>query len=496
MTAVKKHQQARVTKDTTNAANVGKQSTQLPAVPALQMEQPAALQKKENKTGLPDSLKAGVETLSGVSMDDAKVHYNSPKPAQLNAFAYAQGANIHVAPGQEKHLPHEAWHVAQQKQGRVKATMQMKGAVPVNDDARLEQEADVMGAKAAQFSGDNITTTAVAQTASQDNDDVVQGVFTFRVKTDDYTIVNTNYYRVQQTKYMTGNQEHKHVTADSVKDALWTGMEGMTLDAFGRRLMQISDEYLDLPGLEMLETHKLFDEDNPINAGLNQAMIENSATFDQVMADMPRLSSELNALIQTFELAHNQGNANSKNMAAFFIQNKALELIESMDKFRDMMPLVNVISGIQKGAHEREAKAFLKDGTTSVNVNNNLDALWAFFDFAAIEEMTGDTPGAIRRSIRDSLPWVNMLALENLATEKVAIAEGVEPSETSINAQDILDTVAIMMLRNHIKLTKLSYPAAALASKFDSEENIRAQLVKHGSPVTRKTVAYFACNGW
>jgi hypothetical protein len=101
-----------------------------------------------NKTGLPDQLKTGVENLSGYSMDDVKVHRNSPKPAQLQAHAYAQGTDIHLAPGQEKHLPHEAWHVVQQKQGRVKPTMQMKGKVNVNDDAGLEREADVMGGRA------------------------------------------------------------------------------------------------------------------------------------------------------------------------------------------------------------------------------------------------------------------------------------------------------------------------------------------------------------
>lgn len=105
----------------------------------------ASLQKKANKTGLPDSLKSGVENLSGHAMDDVQVHYNSGKPQQLQAHAYAQGTDIHVAPGQEQHLPHEAWHVAQQKQGRVKPTMQMKAGVPVNDDAGLEREADIMG---------------------------------------------------------------------------------------------------------------------------------------------------------------------------------------------------------------------------------------------------------------------------------------------------------------------------------------------------------------
>lgn len=70
-------------------------------------------------SGLPDSLSSGIESLSGYSMDHVKVHYNSDKPAQLNAHAYAQGADVHVASGQERHLPHEAWHVVQQKQGRI-----------------------------------------------------------------------------------------------------------------------------------------------------------------------------------------------------------------------------------------------------------------------------------------------------------------------------------------------------------------------------------------
>ena len=103
---------------------------------------------RANNTGLPDQLKSGIESLSGLSMDDVRVHYNSSQPAQLNALAYAQGRDIHLAPGQERHLPHEAWHVVQQAQGRVRPIMQMKEGVPVNDDVELEREADVMGARA------------------------------------------------------------------------------------------------------------------------------------------------------------------------------------------------------------------------------------------------------------------------------------------------------------------------------------------------------------
>ena len=103
--------------------------------------------ERENHTGMPDNLKAGIEILSGLSMDDVKVRYNSSKPAQLQALAYTKGAEIHVRPGQERHLPHEAWHVVQQKRGRVKPTMQVKG-VAINDDQWLESEADMMGIKA------------------------------------------------------------------------------------------------------------------------------------------------------------------------------------------------------------------------------------------------------------------------------------------------------------------------------------------------------------
>lgn len=110
----------------------------------LQMKQPPA----KNATGMPDRLKAGIESLSGIALDDVRVHYNSAQPAQLGALAYAQGTDIHVAPGQERHLPHEAWHIVQQAQGRVKPTMQLENGATVNDDPQLEHEADTFGASA------------------------------------------------------------------------------------------------------------------------------------------------------------------------------------------------------------------------------------------------------------------------------------------------------------------------------------------------------------
>ncbi len=118
------------------------------------IEDKLSSQKQENRTGLPDGLKKGMEGLSGYSLDHVKVHYNSNRPAAVNAHAYAQGADIHLAGGQEKHLAHELGHVVQQMEGRVKATTNIAG-LAVNNNPALEREATVMGERALQFSAIN-----------------------------------------------------------------------------------------------------------------------------------------------------------------------------------------------------------------------------------------------------------------------------------------------------------------------------------------------------
>jgi hypothetical protein len=110
------------------------------------------IQRKRNETGIPDDVKGAIERLSGYSMDNVRAHYNSAEPTQVDAVAYAHGSDIEVAPGQERHLPHEAWHVVQQMQGRVRPNTQVDGAL-VNDHAGLEREADVMGSRATKAVG-------------------------------------------------------------------------------------------------------------------------------------------------------------------------------------------------------------------------------------------------------------------------------------------------------------------------------------------------------
>ena len=119
------------------------------AAPSVLQARPGAEGAPENRTGLPERLKSGLEQLSGMDLSGVRVHRNSRAPERVQALAYTQGRDIHVAPGQDRHLAHEGWHAVQQMEGRVRPTTSANG-VAINDDPGLEREADAMGAKALQ----------------------------------------------------------------------------------------------------------------------------------------------------------------------------------------------------------------------------------------------------------------------------------------------------------------------------------------------------------
>lgn len=164
-----------------------RQIAQRQALARLQGSPRQALQRQAqgsstfNLTGLPDKLKAGIEALSGMDISAVRVHTNSDKPAHMHAEAYAQGNDIYVGCGQERHLPHEAWHVVQQRQGRVKATMQFAG-MGVNDDPRLEHEADTMGSIASRGGVSQLEPTSRVSNYSGTGAGVVQRAVGFELE--------------------------------------------------------------------------------------------------------------------------------------------------------------------------------------------------------------------------------------------------------------------------------------------------------------------------
>lgn len=97
---------------------------------------------------LPQDLQKGIEELAGISLDGVRVYRDSAEPAKVGALSFTSNNAIHLGPGQEKNLAHEAWHVVQQRQGRVSAAATLKtGPGITNDDPGLEKEAENMGGR-------------------------------------------------------------------------------------------------------------------------------------------------------------------------------------------------------------------------------------------------------------------------------------------------------------------------------------------------------------
>ncbi len=152
---------------------------------------------------LPCHVRNALELLSGFDMCDVRVHYDSPLPARMGARGFAYGIDIHLAPGAEDALEHEAWHVAQQKQGRVNATRRM-GALRINDDNQLEDEAELMAESLRRLCLTDVSSRSVLRAVTIKNP-VVQLAVTIGTRT--YTSSRTDFEAL--CKYVTDLQASK-----------------------------------------------------------------------------------------------------------------------------------------------------------------------------------------------------------------------------------------------------------------------------------------------
>ncbi len=97
-----------------------------------------------------------MENAFGADFSTVQLHPDSSEATAADSLAFTQGEQIHFAPGQfrpetqsgQQLLGHELAHVVQQRKGDVPVTREHNGFA-INDDPALEQEADVLGNKAA-----------------------------------------------------------------------------------------------------------------------------------------------------------------------------------------------------------------------------------------------------------------------------------------------------------------------------------------------------------
>ncbi|HEU0053645.1 MAG TPA: DUF4157 domain-containing protein [Longimicrobium sp.] len=95
-----------------------------------------------------------MEAALGHDFGSVRVHADDARAPRIGALAFARGEHLHFAPGAWRPesaggramLGHELAHVVQQRERRVRPTR--PGALPVNDDPKLEREADTVGARA------------------------------------------------------------------------------------------------------------------------------------------------------------------------------------------------------------------------------------------------------------------------------------------------------------------------------------------------------------
>lgn len=135
------------------AERLGHDFSRLPARPA------ASRHADPPKAGgggspLPSLVRSKMERALGTDLSRVRIHQGE-EAESVGALAYTRGTDLHFqrgaydpasAPGQRL-LGHELAHVVQQAQGRV-ASPAGAGA-PINDDPRLEAEAEAAGARAA-----------------------------------------------------------------------------------------------------------------------------------------------------------------------------------------------------------------------------------------------------------------------------------------------------------------------------------------------------------
>jgi hypothetical protein len=129
---------------------------------------------------LPGNVLQKMESAFGHDFSRVSIH-EGERAASIGARAFAQGENLHFAPGAfrphsaegQKVLGHELAHVVQQRQRLVRPTARI-GRHPLNADARLEAHADRAGEMAAR--GVSVTAPRTAD-AGPSSGGVVQGWF-------------------------------------------------------------------------------------------------------------------------------------------------------------------------------------------------------------------------------------------------------------------------------------------------------------------------------
>ena len=343
-------------------------------------------------TSLPGNLRSGLENLSGIDLSDVSVHKNSEKPQQVGALAYTQGNNIHIAPGQEKHLPHEGWHAVQQKQGRVAPTLQMKTGTFVNDDAGLEKEADIMGSKAMKVGSKTDTIQLKKSSNIKQENNVIQRT----TATED---------KIQRAYYGEKSDNVKKIQRVLMELNYWTGsINDKPTGYFGEvtksSLISYQTEYM------RLKENELYDKKNNY-VGCGPKTTDSLNTWYKVLTNSSIPEDVKNSIMKNGKKTKNKyiesngtkkdENANKNSKINFFDVSSIYKEIDKRSKQGTLYPL-KVTSPVWKQSDEDYSPA-----VQSILLELNFD--WYFADSIEEQDKIVKRAEDIRADVSNGFEW-------------------------------------------------------------------------------------------
>jgi len=449
-----------------------------------------------NRTGLPDQLKSGIEQASGFAMDDVKVHYNSSRPAQLQAHAFAQGTDIHLAPGQEKHLPHEAWHVVQQKQGRVNPTLQLQG-IAVNDDAGLEQEADTMGQKALSgnlvFAGKTPETTSLRPGRTSQRK-VVQRVSTQIGMDDKDEFIEHLVIRGRPPSIYQGSMGD-HTTAFIVQtEGLNIALRKKTLPQAIAYLFQLIIHLNALPGVRFLQIQHPGDKADTANGKL-------------FLHESQMLTREVHAAQQA--LSHSEHDRAPDHPKEKMIRNLAIQhlqlAINAYLSARELVPFSTINVGAVskgtagKGKGESAPAAILsayeqREGASGIAHNTLLEAAFRLFDDSSATLLSAQNDDSIIAAMTRDILFGKLKdpekRLELIWMQHIATIEHMFPKVYGV----IKDQLTVDKLSHSLRAMREQH-LISLGKEIATElEKLESQLSWYQSRYPSQKSAYWGMN--
>ena len=216
-----------------------------------------------NLTGIPTQMKLDFERRSGLSFDDVRVHYNSDKPRKIGALAYTQIPQVHIGPGQERHLRHELGHVVQQKRGIVRPTA-IEHGMAINRDPVLEHGADTCILTPTTWSA--VRSVVQCSAAPDEVDDEMARALAEQEEDGPQRVPSTerpNYpFQISLARDIRGELTRHHVFPASKLMALFElvkpGAQHHNFDQFFRHMLNVIARFLSQDDLNINDINRLY----------------------------------------------------------------------------------------------------------------------------------------------------------------------------------------------------------------------------------------------